>query len=66
MDNKSELLKLQAMKRVKNYHSTLDQTEEDHDDFINFKIKNGIKAEMVDDSFDFDNAPIASLFDRVA
>lgn len=66
MDNKTELLKLQAMKRVKNYHSMIDQEVEDQDEILNFRINHGIKTRMVDEEIDFDNAPIASLFDRVA
>lgn len=66
MENKNELLKLQAMKRVRNYHSILDQEQDDKDDILSFKINNRIQTKMVDEEIDFDNAPIARLFDKVA
>jgi len=66
MDNKTELLKLQAKKRVKNYNHFVREEEIIEDDILEFKTKLKMNTRMVDEYLDLDSAPIASLFDKVA
>jgi hypothetical protein len=66
MDNKKELLKLQAKKRVQNYNHFVTEEEIIQDDILEFKSRLKINTKMVDDYLDLDSAPIASLFDEVA
>lgn len=66
MDNKKELLKLQAKKRVKNYNHFVTEEEIIRDDILEFKSRFKINTKMVDDYLDLESAPIASLFDKVA
>lgn len=66
MENKKELLKLQAKKRVQNYNHFVTEEEIIQDDILEFKSRLKINTKMVDDYLDLDSAPIASLFDEVA